>query len=94
MGRSDELISKMSLFLGGLTVLDTKISKISKETFCQNLQDRTTGTPGRAEKRASDPSLRSVNRPTGPWLSTHDEATRVLWGGLFFKDSLPFLDSL
>ena len=47
--------------------------------------------------RASDPLLRSVNRPIGPWLSTHDEATKVLWhreGRTFFKDSLPFLDSL
>ena len=46
---------------------------------------------------ASDPSLRSVNRPIGPWLSTHDEATRVPWhreGRTFLKDSLPFLDSL
>ena len=33
-------------------------------------------------------SLRSVNRPIGPWLSTHDEATRVLWhreGRTFFQ---------
>ena len=38
--------------------------------------------------RASDPSLRSVNRPIGPWLLTHDEATRVLWhreGRTFFE---------
>ena len=30
-------------------------------------------------KFSTDSSLLLVNRPIGPWLSTHDEATKVLW---------------